>query len=197
MKNRLTDLDINDPFYKANKDKIVHVESPKDKEDEEGYPTAEYPCICTGIVNFSCPYHMDKNSPLKKYTDKFFEEIEANLSKDKVEEHDCKGVCNDCFDDGFKGCPCPHSKVEPLQDEWKEKLKLLWKISFENEKGTDPRTNIELFIENLLTTQKAEIRKMVEGKRVEVRYDNPILEAQCTAYNQAIYDILSELDKLK
>lgn len=74
MKNRLTDLDINDPFYKANKDKIVHVESPKDKEDEEGKPTAEYPCMCKGLANPYCPYHSDPNSPLQKEFDKIFRE---------------------------------------------------------------------------------------------------------------------------
>ena len=47
----------------------------------------------------------------------------ANEARKSIEE-DTKfkgtkeSVCNDCYDDGFKGSPCPHIEVEELKKEW-------------------------------------------------------------------------------
>lgn len=231
MKNRLTDLDINDPFYKANKDgletraietcgealevvKAVQKQIAEDKVDEEGKPTAEYPCMCKGLANPYCPYHSDPNSPLQKEFDKIFRETYKTEPIILTKKHNEGGPCYWCSIG-----KCPKSEplqdkveenhivqmdemVEPLQDEWKEELKLLWKISFENEKGTNPRTNIEMFIEKLLTTQKAEIRKMVEGKLPDIGIMASMsFSSEAThyvnGYDKAKSDFLVDLDKLK
>lgn len=224
MKNRLTDLDINDPFYKANKDKIVHVESPKDKEDEEGKPTAEYPCMCKGLANPYCPYHSDPNSPLQKEFDKIFRETYKTEPIILTKKHNEGGPCYWCSIG-----KCPKSEplqdkveenhivqmdemVEPLQDEGGGFTELMALI----EEGHDAvlnheeveiyHTKVKSFLrsygESVRATQKAEIRKMVEGKLPDIGIMASMsFSSEAThyvnGYDKAKSDFLVDLDKLK
>ena len=43
--------------------------------------------------------------------------------------------------------------------EWLKSFRELWKVSFENEKGTHPQTNVELFIEKTLTQARRDTIK--------------------------------------
>lgn len=84
--------------------------------------------------------------------------------------------------------------LEQLREEFKQLEFSKW----ENEKDIIKYTMMvydkvaDYWLE-IIQAEREEVRSKVEEKELKVEYDNPILEAQCTAYNQALKDVLDLL----
>jgi hypothetical protein len=101
-------------------------------------------------------------------------------------------VCNDCYDDGFKGSPCPHIEVEELKKEWErqfdEKFAGYWR-------GQSIPDEIKFFINLLLAKQQEEFVKCIpEEKGMSAEGNDVISWAKTVGYNDCIADIKSKLN---
>jgi hypothetical protein len=128
-------------------------------------------------------------------------------------------VCNDCYDDGFKGSPCPHIEDEELlpvfdavkgeaitQSSMSEELKKEWEREFEEKYADRPLFsilengkmikeygNIISFISSLLAKQQEEFVKKVKGMLMDDSNHNDYYYG----YNDALNDLLEDFADIK
>lgn len=104
-------------------------------------------------------------------------------------------VCDDCFEKGFRGRPCPHAKVEtPQPDDWERGFDEKFLVSVERFM-TLPGRELKSFIRSLLQSERERVRGRVESEKIPLEFLSKEMKHFKEGYNKAIDDVLSILEE--